>query len=330
MTIVTARPTVIQRAQFGRETTYGTAVPATMRFPTWTFKASPKAESMEYTTQGRSTAGVVVPNREWSSASAEGPMTYGELVYLYCSLFGAVSPSAGMHGDQTWLMAPSLDAQDVPAVFTMQHGDDSSNSIKVPGCVFTGGTMEMSRKEAKITAELLGQSWVTGQSLTARTSAPLLENVPILPGTIACYLDSTWSGRGQTLLTRMLSTKVAFTGRWQPEWVLDPSGNFVQLVQAKPTATVTFKMEANSTAMALFTQYRAGTIAYLEIQATGPLIYTAIPYLLLVDIPIEFKEPTEFEDEEGVYAIGWEAAMISDDTAGFPIEVSIVNQVAAL
>src|SRR5579872_4145148 len=104
MAITLARPTVTQRAQFGRETTYGTAVAATFRTAALTWKAQPKAESQKYNIQGQSFTNIVVPNREWSAATFEGPMTYGELPLLLQSVLATTVPVAGTSPVQTWTM----------------------------------------------------------------------------------------------------------------------------------------------------------------------------------------------------------------------------------
>src|SRR5579872_2343643 len=202
MAITTARATVVQRTQLGIESTYGTPVVASARMPALTIKPKPMAESMEYNTQGRSFASLVVPNREWSQASIEGPMTYSELPYLLNSLFQHGSPIAGAHSDYVWTHAPSLDSADTPEVFTIEHGDDSANGIRMSGAVVTDLTLDMSRQECKLTGTMLGLRWST--AFTLNGDAPRVENIPITAGSVKWYLDSVFGSIGTTQLTRFM------------------------------------------------------------------------------------------------------------------------------
>jgi hypothetical protein len=328
--ITLARPTVLQRSQIGVETTYGTPVIASARMPAISIKPKPMAESMRYNTQGQSFDSVVIPNREWAQAAIEGPMTYSELPYLLSSLFQSVSPTPGAHSDYVWTVAPSLDSQDVPAVYTIEHGDDSGNGIRMAGSVVTDLTLDMSRQECKLTGTMLGLAWTT--AFTLNGDAPRVENIPITAGSVAWYLDAVYGSIGTTKLTKPLKAQIAVTGRWQPEWVMDRNtgGTYTQLVMAKPTTTVQLTLEANSQGMSLFSQYRAGSLAYLQAVALGPAIGGGDTYQFVMSIPVEILEPLELSDEGGVYAIGWSMAMIGDDTAGYPIQFAIQNKLASL
>lgn len=342
MPVTMARATIAQRTQLVLETTYGVlpASPAWQRLPTLAIKPKPNLEAVAYREQGRKFASVVVPNREWSSATFDGALTFSELPFIYASLFSPPSPNppaAGASGERSWTMKPSNDTPDTPATYTMQHGDTSANGIQVGGLVVTDATMEITRQACKLSGTMIGLPWTTAQTLAVNGS-PVgatvtdVENIPVQPGYLSVYLDPTFGAIGTTKLTRFLSLHFAVTGRWHPEWVLDNAlGSYLQLVEGTPSATITVKMEADAAAMALFAQYRAGTIAYLQMRtgANAPAIGSTY-YALTLAVPVEVKNATEYSDEGGVYAIGFEFEPIADVTAGYPMQIITTSRQALI
>jgi hypothetical protein len=335
-----ARASVAQRTQVVLESTYGVkpSTPHWYRLPTLAVKPKPENEAMSFREQGRKFPSVVIPNKEWSSATFEGALTYGELPFIYASVFGVTTPADGGTTPDylTWTIAPSNDTPDTPATYTMQHGDNGPNGIQAGGLTVTDATLSINRTEAKLSGTMIGQQWTTGQTLDVTGTPPNVvvsdvENVPITPGSVSVYLDSTFANIGTTKLTHFLDFQFHVQSRWAPEWVVDSSDtSFLQLVEAEPKATVTIKAEADSTAMGFFATYRAGSIAYVRVKATGTQITTGHNYSMTLDIPVEFSKLNEYSDEGGVYAIGFELEAIADATAGFPMKMVVVNQTAAL
>lgn len=334
MSVTMARATIAQRTQLVLETTYGTlpGTPQWKRLPTLAIKPKPENEAMSFREQGRKFPSVVIPNKEWSSASVEGALTYGELPFIYASLFGATTPADGGTSPDylTWTMKPNNDTPDTPATFTMQHGDNSANGIQAGGMTVTGAKMSITRQECKLTATMIGQQWVVDTTLATANVADV-ENIPITPGSVSVYLDPTFANIGVTKLTHFLSLDFDVTDRWAPEWVVDASDtSFLQLVEAEPKSTVTLKLEANDEAMDFFDTYRAGTIGYLQVVATGTQITTNHNYSMTLSIPVEVKKLNEYSDEGGVYAIGFDLEAIADATAGYPMQLVVVNSTAAI
>lgn len=351
MAITMARATIAQRTQLVLETAYGTlpATPAWQRLPTLAFKPNAENEAKAYREQGRKFSSVVVPNKEWSSASFDGALTYSELPFIFCSLFGLPSgypyTAGGTDGDVTYTMQPSNDTPDAPASFTMQHGDNGANGIQAGGMVVTDATLDITRAEAKLSGTMLGRQWTTGQTL-AVSGAPAgatvtdVENIPVTPGAITAYLDPTYGALGTTKLARFLSFQMQITGRWMPEWIIDASApSYQQLVEAAPSATGTIKVEADSQGMGLFTQYRAGTIMYIRVSTggslvgiggSGPVLGASHKYNMVFDLPCEVKKLGEYSDEGGVYAFSFEVEPIADTTAGFPMRLTTTSKQAII
>lgn len=216
MPIPMARATVAQRTQLALETVFG-AVPSVKhwkRLPTLAFKPRPQVEADSYREQGRKFASVVVPNREWSTATFDGAMTYGELPFIFSSLFGLPSGypyTPGSDGDVTYVMLPSNDTPDAPATYSMQHGDNSANGIQVGGLAVIDTTLDITRQACKISGSMLGLPWLTDQTL-AVTGAPVgatvtdVENVPVTPGSLTAYLDTQFSGGSGATATATLTS----------------------------------------------------------------------------------------------------------------------------
>lgn len=169
-------------------------------------------------------------------------------------------------------------------------------------------------------------------SLTETSSGvSFYEDVPIQPGTVAVFLDTSYASIGTTKLTNVLSGKFSVTGRWGPEWIVDDAiASYYQLVEQMPKASLSLMLAADSNARAYFATYRAGTLVYLQLKATGPLISGGTHYSFTLNVPVEFSKLQEFKDEGGVYALGFELTPISDPTAGYAMQATVVNATATL
>ena len=424
-----SRASITQRTQFGVESTYATAATQAKRWPTLVVHPAPENEANEYRTQGNKFVNLVVPNKEWSTTKFEGAGTYGEMAYLFASLYANTTPIAGAGTSQQWVFAPSNGGIDTPASFTLGHGDVNAY-VQTVGNVFTGMTFEFDRSAVKVSGEGIGHQFDTttalavlnatqvltitgaptggtftvtfkgyttstiaynaaasvvqtalqalptvgsggmtvtgtgpytitiagnlansaqplatasGAGLTGGTSPAaaiaagtggitVVENIPIQPGTITCYLDTTFSAVGTTKLNGLLSGSIALSGRWQPEWVVDASlASYGPLVEGEPKASVSLMLVADQAqAHSYFATYRAGSTVYFNLQAIGPLISGSTYYKVNWVLPLQIFKLQEYKDEGGVYAIGFEFTPIADATAAYAMQAVVINETASL
>ena len=342
MAITMARATVAQKTQVALETTYG-QVPSSQhwkRLPTLAIHPQPNVEAASYREQGRKFSSVVVPNREWSSGTFEGAVTYGELPFIFASLFALPAGypyTPGPDGDVTYVIAPSNDTGDIPATFSLQHGDASAHGIATGGTVVTDATLDITRENARLSGTLLALPFQTEQTL-AVTGTPVgatvtdVENIPVTPGSITAFMDPTFGAIGTTKLSKLLSVQLQLQGRWGPDWVLDAAQpSYLQLVELAPTATATLRMEADAQAASFLTKYRTGSVAYLRVTTgtNGPALGST-HYKMQLDLPFQVKNMLPYNDEGGVYGWGCDLEPIADAAAPFPMQLTVTNKWAEL
>lgn len=190
------------------------------------------------------------------------------------------------------------------------------DALTVDGSLMTGSTPTVS-----IAQTTLG----SGAAATALTLTPVL-------GTqVDVYLDTTFGAIGTTRFNRDFSIDVGITGRYGPFWPLRTSDqSFAGTVELMPKSAVKFVLEADSAGRTPLTYMRAGSTVYMRIKVTGPTLGAGTIYSMTIDMPIKIHDPEAFSSQEGIEAIGYNALLVSDPTAGYPIKVTVQNAVTTL
>lgn len=119
---MTGRATALQLVQFGKESTAGTAVACTKMFQNVGLDFTPAGDAFtEFTAQGQRAPSIVAPGREWTDVGLSGMLDYMEDLYLLLSLKTA-TPSTVTTGVYSWVITPSLSAEDTFNTYTLQKG----------------------------------------------------------------------------------------------------------------------------------------------------------------------------------------------------------------
>lgn len=180
--------------------------------------------------------------------------------------------------------------------------------------------------------KLLGQSITDSVTMTSTPTA--IPNIPVAGSQINFYLADTMAGlAGASALDRAFRVEYEMPDRFKPFWpVKSAYTSFAGHGEERPDATVKVVMEADAAGMGLLTNMRAGSTKYLRAAATGADITTGKPYLLQLDLAFKLeKAPDAFKDEDGgIYAIGWNAEVVYDATAGYAMQWLVRNTLAAL
>jgi hypothetical protein len=154
---------------------------------------------------------------------------------------------------------------------------------------------------------------------------------PMSGNGVDVYLDATSAGLGTTKLTRVLSAEWTLGNRFSPLWVLNSANaSFVATVENAPDFTVTMMVEADSAGMAILEYVRSADTKFMRIQNTGPVLTGSTTYRLRFDVAVKFTEVGEYSDEDGVYAIEFTATGVYDAGWAKAVNVTLVNNVAAL
>jgi len=117
-----ARATALQLVQVGKESVAGTAVACTTMFQSIGMEITPGGDGFtEQRAQGQRWTSVVVPGREWADVKLSGPLDYVEDTWLLLSL-KRVAATTLASGAYSWVIAPSLAAEDLYNTYTLQQG----------------------------------------------------------------------------------------------------------------------------------------------------------------------------------------------------------------
>lgn len=123
------RLTQLQQVHFGKETTPGTAVPATTRLHSTNVQFSIKPEFQAWDIQGDKLAGGSYEILEKAEGSADGKPDYNEVGWLLSSVLTKpvsqqlVAPSGSTPGVYRHTYSPNIRGVDDPNTFTFEYGD---------------------------------------------------------------------------------------------------------------------------------------------------------------------------------------------------------------
>lgn len=325
------RTTVTQVVQVGPETTEGTAVAATKKLPSITIGPQIKTNIDAFRPLGNKFTTIHAQGKEWGMSSISAQPTYSELEYLLASLINFAAPAQqAATTAYKWTFEPSSVAEDTIKSLTVERGS-SVQAEKMPGAVTSDLTITGDRDKIDVSGNMLGRLLSTGISLTG--GATSIEQIPILPKEVDVFLDTTSGGLGGTKLTRVLQWQIQIANRRGPLWVVDSAQtSYVASVELPITAKIKLLLEADSGGMGLVTPLRDGTTRFLRIKATsGQLAGTAIPYSLQMDFAVQqADEPSEFKDQDGVYAVEFGLDITDNSTWGKALHWELINKQTAL
>lgn len=131
------------------------------------------------------------------------------------------------------------------------------------------------------------------------------------------YVDTAASGLGGTKLTHCYEASWKISDLYGPEWpanTSNPSWNtHVDLV---PGTDFKFKVQADSTGMGYLANVQSGDLIFARLEATGPIIEGALPYLSREDFAVILTSIGDFGDVDGVYAVEYTGVIAHDATWG--------------
>lgn len=336
------RATVAQRTQVGLESTPGTPIAAAKVLQSLTVELSPDVESSVFRPRGGRYATVVAANRESSTGDLSGAATYDEVVYPLASAFGKpgnpvqVMDGATPSGAFMWTFDTANYVPDEPATFTVEQGDDTL-AERAAFVTFTDFGLDFSRDEVGVSGSVIGGALERGLALTTGAQPVAADLVPILPGQVCVYVsdDPDTLGDAGTHVPTVISVSPSLGGKYSAAWFLNCLVNgFSGIVEAaEPDYSVDLMVEANADGLEWADLFREGTTRFIRVEATGPQIRAGLDasrYRLTWDLAVKVREPGEYSDEDGVYAIGPTLEVVHDAGWGKASHIEVVNRVAAL
>jgi hypothetical protein len=330
------RAKVTENVQNGLEGTEGTAVvaPTNIRSVSVDTKIGGAAEF--FRPDGRKFNTLSTLNQEWSTFAIDGVGTYTEICYILGMMFGNSAPSTSGSSTKTRVYDMLDTTILTPTTATIMKGN-SVRAQKMAGALLADLTMSFDRKAGiKMTGGGIGRLFTDGITLTSSpTDIPL---VPLVGKQLDVYVDSTAAALGTTKLLRAFSLENTLTGVFGPVWPIDSSQtSFAGHVDLAPTTGTKIMLEADATGMGYLTQFRADTLMFVRIQATGSSIETiagtppvTTTYKFTYDTCVNIKTATPDGDVDGVTTIEYDCELIKDSTWGKALEITVVNDVATV
>lgn len=322
------KTTVAQVVQIGVETTPGTAVPATKKLASLSITPKMEADVTTSRPAGRKFATLTQLLKEWGTAKLSGVPTFEEIIYVLSSCMDTATittPSGGTLS-RLWSFQMDPDSPDAPKTFTVEKGD-AAGGVRFAGALTNGFKLTISRSELSLDGDMLMGKAETHALTTGLTQ---LAQTPMAPASGDLYCDSTYAGIGTTKLTRAFKFMPEIGSRFNGVWPIDSTqGSYAATVETEPKADASITMAADSNADAFLAQMRANGTKFLRYEVKGPIIEGAIPYRMTVDMACNVSAPQDYSDEDGVYAQGFDLAMIDSATLRV-LKIEVVNTATAL
>jgi hypothetical protein len=278
----------LRKFQIGKETTFGTSVPATVRLP-GTYAPSDNPNVTFPTADTGTLDDALPPYRlagNWGGAYT-GQVDYDTMARLWAAtLLGGVSPTGG-GADKTWTFTPASTTQDPFEIFSGEWGDETTDQRG-----YGSGTVNHlnlvypeDQSPVTVTADWIFSSMAYPQAVTGGLSVAA-NPVWMYAADTSLYIDSTSGGIGVTKLTNtMHGGNVDVMNNLDPKRFQNGSNSRFQLAgfgrgKRDVTATFTFAKSTVGIAEAVLWLNANPTQRYVALKTISPTVIatTSTPY----------------------------------------------------
>lgn len=279
------------KIQYGRESTKGTAVAATARFP-GTIQVPPDRKPVF------PEAALGLRVRSARSAIRQilvdgATLTMQEAVFQKLPwLFGlglkgittVASPVTVGQSDYLWDFTHSLTAANAPDSATIEFGDDTQ-AYEIEYCMARRYKIDIKVGED---ASVAIETEIFGRQITPTTFTNSIANATltdIIANLSRIWIDSAWASLGTTEKTGLMrECSIEILTGVHPKFNAQNTKTFSSYGESFLDCRATFTFEGNSDADAQFDLFQAGTPAAIRVGCFGPTIGTGTPHSLVVDM----------------------------------------------
>lgn len=187
-----------------------------------------------------------------------------------------------------------------------------------------------------VTVTVDGALLTGGGSVAATTTTPAVaptssDVIPIMPGEVNAYLDTTVGAIGTTQYTGDFACGWALGNRRNPVWTLNRSlDSFASHVQTKPDPTFTLSVNNDAVGRQLIPVMRAGTSRFLRIEAVGPIISGAYHFEYVLDFHGKIVAAPSLGDVNGARTLDWSFRTMHSSAWGQAARVRLRTDLATL
>ena len=177
----------------------------------------------------------------------------------------------------------------------------------------------------------------TGATLPA-SGTTTIGTIPVAARTWDVYADVSEAALGTTKLLACYEGGIEFGDKYTPDWVinsaLDSFDSIIENDDLEPSANLTLGFDA--TAVSLLGDWTAGTVKYLRLASTGPVIdQTSVPTdinaEIEIDLCVRITQPGEFSAAPNSPAVFLPlTCQVEADSSGFAAAARLVNLVQSL
>ena len=320
--------------QIGVESTAGTSVAASKRFPDLDIEMSPENDVKLYRPSGSKGNEVAVPHKKWAAGNYKGPLTYGSLPYYLSSMKYAAPAQIGATTGYTWTHDVSATAENTFKTYTIERGD-STDAGKAAYAFFNSWNFNITRDEATVSGEVMARSMSFGNTLTATPTT--IENVPVALGDMSIYLDSTLAdivaGTGDKL-TKVFNIGISIPKFRDVQWVIDSANSsWLEPVEQYVTPKFTIETEWTSAMRTIYAAMIADSSPtyYVNVKAVGDNIGTNADYTFSFIAALKLLDAKENRRGNGdVFAYKLEFEIVNSPADSLWFKFVNVNKVSAL
>lgn len=266
----------LRKIQLGKETTAGTAVPATT-----IWRGVGTIEDLSEVKSANENIGILpdtdrpyIPMNLARLALEETEATFEQLILLFAmGIKNVVSGTAdGAGSGKIWTFPVATIAQETVKTFTFEGGDDQQAEEFAYGFVEEFTISGAPKQALMMSASVLGRQ-VSPSTFTAALTPPTVEEILFGKGSLAIDLIGGTMGatvKANTLLGFKLNHKTGF----QPVWAANGYTYFPYIKQVEPVTTLEVTFEHDATSVAEKVAMLAKISRQLQLQFVGEALTT--------------------------------------------------------
>lgn len=157
---------------------------------------------------------------------------------------------------------------------------------------------------------------------------------PIMLTHFDIYLEDTFAAlTGATPLSRGFTYEFSISDKVDVvKPIRSTVTSFDGVVETVPTVSAKLTLAADNVGRAMLTTMRASGKKFLRVKAVGETISGAEKYMLQIDQVVNVMDLSGPEDENGIFALNWDFAIVDQDTTNLPggFKITLENTIATL
>lgn len=328
---------VNQIFQLQKETVSGTAITSAMIRPA-SLKATPgyaTGDASIFKASGYKVGTAPILGSRTGTWNIEGVQDFNALGLVAASVFGppvTTTPGGGTTSKQH-VFTPLANAADAMRTYTAQWGAASpAKTVQATYFVFQSLALQIAYGKLGITSGAISRELdETATLVTAGTTVMPAQIIP--PVGYDVYIDDTWAALGTTKALSVYDLSVTAPDKYVMDQPINSTTNgFASLIESDSLAyAVSAQVGFDASGVALVGAWRQGTLKYIRIKVTGPIIEGAIPYSLIYDFCVVLNKADTFTAASGgpVVVIPFSGEMIADPVTGNFAKLTLVNLITA-